>query len=101
MVAGSEREQVFHLHGHSFHVVGTAPHVGLEGLHAVKEADSKHQLMSRNLRNPVIKDTVALPVGGVTALRFIANNPGLFLFNNNNLELWSFKSYRGQSYLRL
>lgn len=78
MVAGSERERVFHLHGHSFHVVGTALHLGLEGLHAVKEADSRHQLMSRNLRNPVIKDTVALPVGGVTALRFIANNPGLF-----------------------
>lgn len=78
VIAGSERERVFHLHGHSFHVVGTTPHLGLEGLQAVKEADSRHQLMSRNLRNPVVKDTVALPVGGVTALRFNANNPGLF-----------------------
>lgn len=67
---------MFHLRGHSFHVVGAVAHLGRQGLQAVKEADSRHQLMSRNLRNPVIKDTVALPAGGVTAVRFKADNPG-------------------------
>lgn len=37
--------------------------------------------MRRNYDNPPLKDTVTVPVGGYTVLRFIADNPGTWLFH--------------------
>lgn len=33
-------------------------------------------LLMRNLDNPVYKDTVTIPDGGYSVVRFHANNPG-------------------------
>lgn len=41
----------------------------------VKERDAQG-LITRNLKNPPLKDTVTVPDGGYTVVRFIANNPG-------------------------
>ena len=38
-------------------------------------------LIQRNLVDAPIKDTVAVPDGGYTIVRFVANNPGLLRFN--------------------
>lgn len=70
----------FHLHGHSFHVVAMdrlGEHVTLQ---EVEELDTKG-LIQRNLVNPPIKDTVTVPDGGYTIIRFIASNPGYWLFH--------------------
>lgn len=34
--------------------------------------------IKRNLRTAVVKDTVTVPDGGYTIIRFIANNPGKY-----------------------
>ncbi len=38
-------------------------------------------LISRNLETPVAKDTVTIPNGGYTVIRFKADNPGFWLFH--------------------
>jgi len=43
--------------------------------HVVEEMDRKGQLR-RNLHHPPRKDTVMVPDGGYTIIRFRANNPG-------------------------
>lgn len=51
----------FHLHGHSFRVLG------------------KPEAM--NLTDPPLKDTVAVPAKSALALQFVANNPGRWFFH--------------------
>lgn len=38
-------------------------------------------LIKRNLNRPPIKDTVDVPAGGYTVLRFLADNPGVWMFH--------------------
>lgn len=42
----------------------------------IRELDNNGQLLNRNLKNPIIKDTVSVPPLGLVALRFRADNPG-------------------------
>jgi iron transport multicopper oxidase len=51
----------FHLHGESFHVLGT-PGV-------------------LNLTDPVLKDTINVPPKGEVAIQWRADNPGRWLFH--------------------
>ena len=37
--------------------------------------------IKRNLINPPIKDTVVVPDGGFTVIRFLADNPGYWLMH--------------------
>lgn len=70
----------FHLHGHSFRVVGLrrlAKHITVDEIKAYDEAG----LLKRNLKNAPIKDTVTVPDGGYTVIRFKADNPGYWLFH--------------------
>ncbi|XP_028030657.1 L-ascorbate oxidase-like isoform X2 [Bombyx mandarina] len=70
----------FHLHGHSFRVVGLrrlASDTTIEEVKAFDEAG----LLKRNLKNAPIKDTVTVPDGGYTVIRFKADNPGYWLFH--------------------
>lgn len=67
---------MFHMHGYSVHVVAAVVGLGLQGVDLVKQLDARNQLFPRNLHNPVVKDTVSVPVGGVLAARFKADNPG-------------------------
>jgi hypothetical protein len=46
----------------------------------VKELDRQGWL-KRNFMKPPIKDSVTVPVGGYSVLRFIADNPGVWLFH--------------------
>lgn len=68
--SGGEGSHTFHLHGHSFHVVGVAGRG--EGV----RRGAEYGRLPRQLHNPVVKDTVTVPAGGAVALRFKADNPG-------------------------
>uniref|UniRef100_A0A8D8P5K9 L-ascorbate oxidase n=1 Tax=Culex pipiens TaxID=7175 RepID=A0A8D8P5K9_CULPI len=70
----------FHLHGHAFRVVGMERLGGNVTAEEVKRLDEEGKL-SRRLRGAPIKDTVTIPDGGYTIIRFIANNPGYWLFH--------------------
>nr|BAJ06131.1 laccase 1 isoform S [Nephotettix cincticeps] len=70
----------FHLHGYAFRVVGMDRLGQNTKVHVVKSLDESGKLV-RNLENPPYKDTVTVPDGGYTILRFHANNPGYWLFH--------------------
>lgn len=70
----------FHLHGHSFRVVGLRRLSSEITIDEIKEFDRKG-LLKRNLKNAPIKDTVTVPDGGYTVIRFKADNPGYWLFH--------------------
>ncbi|CAG8558843.1 572_t:CDS:2 [Diversispora eburnea] len=59
----------FHLHGHAFHLVGVGSGVNM------------NNLTTRNLVNPVVRDTVQVPGGGHIIIRYIADNPGVWAFH--------------------
>lgn len=61
----------WHLHGHSFYVVGF-------GFGTFDEATDPD---SYNLENPVRRDTVTVLPRGWTSIRFKANNPGAWSFH--------------------
>ncbi len=66
---------LFHLHGYSFRVVAmerVASSVTVDQIRAMNE----NGLIRRNLLDAPIKDTVAIPDGGYTIIRFLATNPG-------------------------
>lgn len=59
----------FHLHGYNFFVVGTG----------IGNFDPAKDPAKYNLVDPVERNTVGVPTGGWTAIRFRADNPGRFL----------------------
>ena len=59
----------FHLHGHHFWVLGT-------GLGHYDPATA-----ALNTANPPLRDTATLPQNGWVVLRFVADNPGLWIFH--------------------
>ncbi|KAM3685807.1 hypothetical protein ACB098_11G150300 [Castanea mollissima] len=60
-----------HLHGHSFFVVGSGP-----GIY-----DNATDPKSFNLVDPVEVNTIAVPKEGWLAIRFVANNPGVWFWH--------------------
>ncbi|KAI3854659.1 hypothetical protein MKX03_005255 [Papaver bracteatum] len=73
----------FHLHGYNFFVVGTG----------VGNFDPAKDPAKYNLVNPPERNTVRVPTGGWTAIRFRADNPGVW-FMHCHLELhtgWGLK----------
>ncbi|EEZ98364.1 laccase 1 isoform X1 [Tribolium castaneum] len=70
----------FHLHGHSFRVVAmerVGSHVNVS---EILKMDQNGQI-KRNLVDAPLKDTVTVPDGGFTIIRFKATNPGYWLFH--------------------
>ncbi|CAH9088651.1 unnamed protein product, partial [Cuscuta epithymum] len=61
----------FHLHGYNFFVVGT----GIGNFDPVKDPKKY------NLIDPPERNTVGVPTGGWTAIRFRADNPGVWFFH--------------------
>jgi len=57
----------FHLHGYNFFVVGTG----------IGNFDPAKDPAKYNLVDPMERNTVGVPTGGWTAIRFTANNPGI------------------------
>ncbi|KAF2890857.1 hypothetical protein ILUMI_15316, partial [Ignelater luminosus] len=70
----------FHLHGHSFRVVGME-RIGKNVTEEEIRKLDEEGLIKRNLVNPPVKDTITVPDGGYTILRFHASNPGYWLFH--------------------
>ncbi|RVE44181.1 hypothetical protein evm_011175 [Chilo suppressalis] len=70
----------FHLHGHSFRVVSMRRLANKTTIDEIKAFDEAG-LLKRNLKNAPIKDTVTVPDGGYTVIRFKADNPGYWLFH--------------------
>ncbi|TKY51487.1 Laccase-15 protein [Spatholobus suberectus] len=60
-----------HLHGFSFHVVG----YGLGNFNQSKDP------MNFNLVDPPFVNTVIVPINGWAAIRFVANNPGVWFMH--------------------
>ncbi|KAI3443073.1 Protein DETOXIFICATION (Multidrug and toxic compound extrusion protein) [Psidium guajava] len=69
-IIGVENHPI-HLHGFNFHVVG-------QGFGNFNPARDRKKF---NLFNPVIHNTIAVPVGGWAAIRFRANNPGVWILH--------------------
>ncbi|KAK6115434.1 hypothetical protein DH2020_007703 [Rehmannia glutinosa] len=60
-----------HLHGHSFYVVGWG----------FGNFDQNRDPINYNLVDPPLQNTIAVPRNGWTAIRFRANNPGVWLMH--------------------
>ncbi|XP_011645340.1 laccase-1-like isoform X2 [Pogonomyrmex barbatus] len=70
----------FHLHGYQFRVVAME-RIGSNTTAAeVRELD-RQGLIYRKLARAPLKDTVTVPDGGYTIVRFYADNPGYWLFH--------------------
>ncbi|CAB4313864.1 unnamed protein product [Prunus armeniaca] len=61
----------FHLHGYNFFVVGTG----------IGNFDPAKDPAKYNLVDPVERNTVGVPTGGWTAIRFRADNPGVWFMH--------------------
>lgn len=70
LTAGVSEVHPWHLHGHDFWVLGY-------GDGKFKESDVK----KFNLKNPPLKNTAMIFPFGWTALRFVADNPGVWAFH--------------------
>ncbi|XP_046548487.1 laccase-1-like isoform X1 [Haliotis rubra] len=69
-----------HLHGHHFRVVAMDRVNESTSLEEIKQMDADG-LIERNLDTPIAKDTVTVPDGGYTVIRFHADNPGFWLLH--------------------
>ncbi|XP_045202845.2 uncharacterized protein LOC123556306 [Mercenaria mercenaria] len=69
-----------HIHGYRFFVVGMDIVGETTSMEEIKQLDNEGRL-ARNLVDPVAKDTVTVPDGGYTIVRFQANNPGFWFFH--------------------
>lgn len=61
----------FHLHGYSFYLIGTG----------CGNYDNVTDPKSYNLVDPPEVNTIGVPRKGWAAIRFIADNPGMFFSN--------------------
>ncbi|KAK6195925.1 hypothetical protein SNE40_001251 [Patella caerulea] len=69
-----------HLHGHSFRVVAIGKLNTTTSLEEVKALD-EGGFIKRKLSKAVSKDSVTVPDGGYTVIRFYADNPGVWFFH--------------------
>ncbi|XP_014219306.1 laccase-5-like [Copidosoma floridanum] len=69
-----------HLHGSHFRVVAMEKMGDTVTLEQVKERD-RAGTIQRKLSGAPCKDTVGIPSGGYTIVRFLANNPGYWFFH--------------------
>ncbi|ODN01041.1 L-ascorbate oxidase, partial [Orchesella cincta] len=70
----------FHLHGHAFRIMGMERLNRTTEPHYIKELDKLGRIPRRRMNAP-IKDTVTVPDGGYTIVRFRADNPGFWFFH--------------------
>ncbi|PIK43595.1 putative laccase-2 [Apostichopus japonicus] len=77
---GSDQSHPMHIHGHAFRVLAQEKKGDSLTVDHVIEMDGNGNI-DRNLDSPPLKDTVAVPDGGYTIIRFNASNPGWWLFH--------------------
>ncbi|XP_011688158.1 PREDICTED: laccase-1-like isoform X2 [Wasmannia auropunctata] len=75
-----EANHPFHLHGYQFRVVAMEKVGDNTTADEVRELD-RQGLIHRKLKRAPLKDTVTVPDGGYTIVRFHADNPGYWLFH--------------------
>lgn len=63
-------------------------HKGLEKK-VVRKLNEEGALFSRNLQDPVLKDTIVVPRFGAVALRFKADNPGYWMVRDERSMHWT------------
>ncbi|GAA0156166.1 oxidase [Lithospermum erythrorhizon] len=68
---GTVENHPIHLHGYDFHILAQG----------VGNYDPQRDVTNYNLKNPQIRNTVAVPIGGWAAIRFRANNPGMWFIH--------------------
>ncbi|MBW0499229.1 hypothetical protein O181_038944 [Austropuccinia psidii MF-1] len=61
----------FHLHGHKFQIVDKQTTI----------TSNAPVYSNATLTNPIRRDTIQIPGGGSASLRFVADNPGVWLFH--------------------
>ncbi|PSC72468.1 L-ascorbate oxidase-like [Micractinium conductrix] len=66
----------FHLHGHHFWVLGSG-----EGIYSPAGTNASTNASALNTLNPPRRDTATLPQAGWVVVRFVADNPGVWLFH--------------------
>ncbi|KAI4867478.1 putative multicopper oxidase [Hypoxylon rubiginosum] len=66
-------EHPWHLHGHTFQVVGWG-----KGYFGSSSSDTTNTTTKWNLANPMRRDTVTVPAFSHVVLRFAADNPGVW-----------------------
>ncbi|XP_019462684.1 PREDICTED: L-ascorbate oxidase [Lupinus angustifolius] len=71
MTKNNSETHPWHLHGHDFWVLG----------YGKGKFDKDNDPKKYNLENPIMKNTVVVHPFGWTALRFRANNPGVWAFH--------------------
>lgn len=71
LTANTSETHPWHLHGHDFWVLG----------YGTGKFDADNDPKKYNLVNPIKKNTVAVHPYGWTALRFVADNPGVWVFH--------------------
>ncbi|KAJ3340029.1 hypothetical protein HDU83_007283 [Entophlyctis luteolus] len=70
IVNGDAMQHPFHLHGHTFYVL------------AAGKASSISQIPTTfNMINPMQRDTITVGAYGYAVIRFVADNPGIWLFH--------------------
>ena len=63
-----------HLHGHKFQIVGRAQNY-------TSDDPTLNPPIVEGQANPIRRDTVQVPEGTSATLRFVADNPGVWLFH--------------------
>lgn len=86
---GGETDHIFHLHGYSFYVVGLKVLNSSFTKESVIKMNEEDKLFSKNLIDPIIKDTIVVPKYGVVALRFKADNPGYWIMRDERSSHWT------------
>ncbi|KAL7245773.1 hypothetical protein ACSBR2_001000 [Camellia fascicularis] len=83
VLAGAQNHPM-HMHGHSFYVVGSG----------IGNFDNETDPKSYNLIDPPELNTIRVPKNGWVTVRFIANNPGVWLWHCHLLRhlTWGMKT---------
>ncbi|CAH0721849.1 unnamed protein product, partial [Brenthis ino] len=87
---GGESDHIFHLHGYSFHVIGIRNFNASLDKETIERMNVEGSLFpNKNVEDPVIKDTITIPKFGVAALRFKADNPGVWMMRDEKSAHWT------------
>ncbi|XP_065201897.1 uncharacterized protein LOC135832526 isoform X2 [Planococcus citri] len=75
---------IFHLHGHKFYILGRRKLDSSITVDEIKDLDAAGKLIDRNVENPPKKDTLIIPPAGMAVIRFVADNPGYWLLEEES-----------------
>ncbi|OBA22481.1 hypothetical protein METBIDRAFT_40107 [Metschnikowia bicuspidata var. bicuspidata NRRL YB-4993] len=72
-----------HLHGHYVHLLSYSVHENFPFSTLTDAIEGNCSTL--NVKNPPLLDVVLIPVGGHAVLRFVADNPGIWLLHCHNI----------------